>query len=230
VRRRGKPKKHLNSGSPGSLDYFCYVSRNKVDQLYEQIDPEAASEITELSRRESTVKAEASANWGIPHVLSLFRAGGSYGRTGVIQREVKVKETYSQKLKLVLAELAADQPIPPLVEDPEAEGEPSLWRHFEGLFQVDQPVMDPRSDSVITIVSSAAGREVHLDCSLRNFSEGPKPDGNFEINSANSRFFLGGATLAMKTVFLLISDSADKVVGSPLFLMLSPARYDANRL
>ena len=32
------------------IEYFCYVSRNKVDQLYEQLNPEADYELTEVRK------------------------------------------------------------------------------------------------------------------------------------------------------------------------------------
>lgn len=205
----------------GTLDYFCYISRNKVDQLYEQIDPEAAYEITETKMRERSVSAEAGLSWGIPHLLSLFRAGGTYGRKGVIQREAKVKETYIQKLKVVLSELARDAPIPPLNDLPAPDESKSRYRHFHGPFQMDGPVANPRVDSVVTLGSAQGTRELLLDCSLRNFSEGPMPDGTFMLNSANARFFQGDVTLSMTTVFIVLDLRPGKVVGSPLFLKLS---------
>lgn len=205
----------------GSLDYFCYVSRNKVDQLYEQVNPEAAAEITETKTRERSVSAEAGLSWGIPHVFSLFRAGGTYGKKGVIQREAKLKETYMQKLKVVLSELAKDAPIPPLAEAPAADEPQSAYRHFHGSFLPDRPVADPGVDDVITLGSSQGSRQLLLDCSLRNFSEGPLPDGTFMLNSANARFFKASLPLSMTTVFLVLELGPEKVIGSPLFLKLS---------
>jgi hypothetical protein len=205
----------------GTLDYFCYISRNKVDQLYEQIDPEAAYEITETKMRERSVSAEAGLSWGIPHLLSLFRTGGTYGRRGVIQREAKVKETYIQKLKVVLSELARDTPIPPLTDLPGPDESKSGYRHFHGEFRLDGPVANPRVDTVVTLGSAQGARELLLDCSLRNFSEGPMPDGTFTLNSANARFFQGDVTLSMTTVFIVLELRPEKVVGSPLFLKLS---------
>lgn len=83
-----------------ALDYFCYVSRNKVDQLYAQLDPEVDYDLTETRTKEHTVTADAHADWSILHVVKLFKAGGTYGRKGVIQREAKVKQTYMSKLGL----------------------------------------------------------------------------------------------------------------------------------
>jgi hypothetical protein len=207
----------------GDVEYFCYLSRNKIDQLYEQLDPDAGSEIIETRRSEREAAAETKVNWGIPHFLSLFQTGGSYGRKGMVQREAKVKHTYWQKLQVVLLALAAKSPIPPLdtlMED----GEPELagaYCHYQGRFMLDEPVDDPRVDAVVTLRSSVGNRSLLLDCSLRNFSEGPMPDGRFRIDSANERFFKGEFALPMTTVLLVLAASPERVVGSPLFLKLS---------
>lgn len=205
------------------MEYFCYVSRNKVDQLYEQVDPDAGAEITETRSTETDFTADAKIGWGVPHIISLFRIGGTYGRKGVIQREAKLKRTYIQKLETVLVALAAQAPIPPLSELVDAKSEvlSSAYYHFEGTLQVDTPVGDPRVDTVISLRSSVAGRPLLLDCSLRNFSEGPMPDGTFMLNSSNARFFEGNFPLPMKTVLLILGVGDERVIGSPLFLKLA---------
>ena len=200
----------------GSLDYFCYVSRNKVDQLYEQINSEAAFEITESKTRETSANAEAKLSWGIPHILSLFRIGGTYGRKEIIQREAKLKETYIGKLEMVLAALAKEAPIPPLAGVPTDDEPTSAYRHFHGSFRLDRPVADPRVDTVITLCSEAGTQEVLLDCSLRNFRESPMPDGTFMLNSANARFFSTDLALSMTTVFIVLELRPGRVIGSPL--------------
>ncbi|WP_344936612.1 hypothetical protein [Actinoplanes nipponensis] len=208
--------------SDGTLrvEYFCYISRAKIDQLYEQVDPEAAHEITETRSRESAVKGEAVADWGIPHVLKLFKTGASYGRTGRIQREAKIKRTYLGKLERVLVAIAEAEPIPDAgrIGHPSARG--SRFFHHEGELGLERPLAD-RSDTVVTLAGDLTGRPLLLDCSLRNFSEAVGPDGQPHVNSANHRFFTESMRFTMTTVFLLLEATADRVVGTPLFLKLS---------
>jgi hypothetical protein len=205
-----------------TVEYFCYISRAKVDQLYEQIEPEAGYEITELRSTESTVRADAGAEWGIPHVVKLFRAGASYGRTGKIQREAKVKRSYLQKLERVLLAIASDGSIPD-ARQALSNGSPRSggFLHHHGPFRVEPPVTTTGEDAVVTLVSKVGNRRLLLDCSLRNFSEGPGPDGRFMLNSANQRFFTGGIPLSMTTIFLVLDVSGRRIVGTPLFLKLA---------
>src|SRR5262249_40178798 len=77
----------LLQGGQHPVEYFCYISRNKVDQLYQQLDPNADYELKEIEQKDSTITADARANLGIGSIISLFRVGGSYGKKGRIQRE-----------------------------------------------------------------------------------------------------------------------------------------------
>lgn len=200
-----------------SLQYFCYVSRNKVDQLYDQLDPEAQYELTETKKKETSVKAEGQIGWGVGHIISLFRVGGTYGRTGIIQREAKVKRSYMSKLELVLADLARQRPILPVAD---LRTDSSGWRHHQGAFRVEGGVKDFRADSVVRLITDLNDGYLALDCSLRNFSEGVLPDGSFSVNSANVAFFSGEIPLTMETVFLALGSDGAKTIGSPLFLKL----------
>jgi hypothetical protein len=210
------------------LQYFCYLSRNKVDQLYEQIDPESSYEITELREKETTLTADAHADWTILHVVSLFRVGGTYGRRGRVQREAKVKQNYMTKLQAVCLALAKEAPIPPISTSAGDQLVQSSWFHHCGEFRVVEAVENPRSDAVVTLSADLGPKPLLLDCSLRNFSEGSLPDGSFVLNSANARFFKSDVALTMTTIFLLIELSSSRVVGSPLFLKLSLPQAQAS--
>lgn len=211
------PTPTATAGQNKQVVYFCYISRNKIDQLYEQIESDAVNEVTEIRTSETSLKGEATAAWGIPHVLKLFKGEASYGRTGRIQREVKVKRSYLQKLRTVLLALAESQSIPPL----SAQASVSHYYHYHGYFEVTEPLNDRSANAVVTITSNFRGRPLLLDCSLRNFTEGVLPDGSFSLNSANERFFHGDIALPLTTVFLLLEVTAERLVGTPLFLHIS---------
>ena len=202
------------------VEYFCYISRAKIDQLYEQIDSEAAHEITETRSRESAVKGNVTVDWGIPHVLKLFKTGASYGRTGRIQREAKIKRTYLGKLERVLVSITEAEPIPDAGRIGHPSARDARFFHHEGELAVERPLAD-QSDTVVTLIGNLAGRPLLLDCSLRNFSEAVGPDGKPQVNSANHRFFTESMRLPMTTVFLLLEATTERVIGTPLFLKLS---------
>lgn len=201
------------------IEYFCYVSRNKIDQLYQQLDPQADCEVTELAKQETDRKSD----WKVGQVLTLFSVGRSYGKSSVLQREMKVKRTYLEKLERVMLALAGDAPIPPVTDLHRWDMDLAAYYHYTGSFRVvaTQQELDLRTDAVVTLSSSIGDCQLLLDCSLRNFSEGPLPDGRFAVNSANERFFRRDLALTMTTVFLLLEVNQARVVGSPLFLKLA---------
>jgi hypothetical protein len=185
------------------------------------LDPEADYELTELRQKETSLSADAHMDWGIGQLLSLFRIGGTYGKKGMIQRELKIKQSYMTKLEIVSLALAKQAPILPATEIPQGPSSSSGWFHHSGLFRVERAISNPRVDALATLTTDLPGRPLLLDCSLRNFSEGPMADGTFNLTSANTRFFLADATLAMTTIFLLIESSATRVIGTPLFLKIA---------
>lgn len=218
--RRGR-RDGAAGAAGGQIEYFCYISRGKVDQLYEQVDPEAQYEITELRSTTTTTNGQLDTNWGVPQVITLFKVGGSYGRSGLIQREARVKLSYLHKLERVLLALAAERPVRDLAGPGHEEPTAPSYYHYSGKFRVASPVPS-HTGSVVTVTADLDdGRRLELDCSLRNFSEGPLPDGSFDINSANMRFFQEGMALRMTTVFLLLDATPERFVGTPLFLKLA---------
>ncbi|ONI75244.1 hypothetical protein ALI144C_41675 [Actinosynnema sp. ALI-1.44] len=205
-----------------AIEYFCYVSRNKIDQLYQQVDPEAEYEVTELAKQETDRKSD----WKVGQVLKLFSSGRSYGKKDVLQRERKVKQTYLEKLERVMLALASETAIPAASDLDRWDAGLSAYYHHSGVFRFGQGIADLSTSAVVTLKSSIGQRPLLLDCSLRNFSEGPQADGSFQLTSANNRFFSEGMPLTMTTVFLLLEAGQSRVVGSPLFLKLSVPETD----
>ncbi len=203
------------------MDYFCYISRTKVDQLYGGISPGSADEYTEQRTTEQDIGGNVEAGFSIASILNLFKSGLTYGRKGVIQREVKVKIEYVEKLRQVLLAITKDTPIPSLIESIRLSRFDSLYYHYQGAFKINEALTEAKVDKVITLRSTVLSRTLLLDCSLRFFSEGNQPDGVFPIHSGNMRFFDGNINLQLETVFLQLTRTAKKVIGTPLFLKLS---------
>lgn len=206
------------------MEYFCYISRSKVDQLFQSFGFEDTDEVTETKTSEQKVDSSASADLSFARILNLFKAGVTYGRTGTLQREKKIKTTYVMKLHQVLREINREQTILSFTESLPLSGpEPELYRWYQhkGLFQVEKPVQSTASDKIITIYTDIFSRKLFLDCSLRFFSEGNDPDGTFAVNSSNSRFFDGSMPLQFETIFMVLGHKGNDFVGTPLFLLLS---------
>ena len=202
------------------MEYFCYISRSKVDQLFHQLAPTDVDEWTEQHSTEQTLGADVEVDWNLARIISLFKGGITYGRKGIVQREQKLKLHYVEKLRRVLLAIAEKRPIPSLAEALRLDDFSSLYYHHLGHFRVAQPLREADSSVVLTLQTSLEGTVLLLDCSLRFFSEGNEPDGKFIIHSSNSRFFLGEIPLQMETVFLLLHREKGKLTGTPLCLKL----------
>ncbi len=121
----------------------------------------------------------------------------------------------------MLLALAKEKTIPSLTEALRSDTFQSLCYYHEGSFSPEKLIADmTNSDEVITIHTQALSYQLLLDCSLRFFSAGNEPDGNFHISSDTSSFFRHGYSLEFSTVFMLLSLKEKNIVGTPLFLKL----------
>jgi hypothetical protein len=215
---------HFRASGVGLVDYICYLSRSKVDGLYDQIHPERHEDITEQEQVERANSVDVQGGLSLGQIVNLFRGGITYGRRNVIQRERKVRVTYVEKLREILLNIAVDHGDIPNLQDALVSGaRDSLYYFHTGVFSCATPVEEStaREDLVVTLRSPVGGRTLLLDCSLRFFSESADRDGAFLIHSGNSRFFAGRLTLRMSGVIVLLGVTETEILGTPLFLQLS---------
>lgn len=203
------------------FDYFCYVSRSKVDMLWSQLQPEQVEEIVEQVSREHDRSAEIRAGFSLAAIVKMFDGGITYGRRNTIQRERKIKIAYTEKLREVLLVIAAASgDIPSLDDAPASQPLRSLYYWFEGDCLTSAPA-HPTVEDVVRIRSKCGNRQVLLDCSLRFFSEGPEADGRFLLHSGNRSFFNEEISLNLSGVIVVLKDLGHALIGTPLFLRLN---------
>jgi hypothetical protein len=201
------------------MDYFCYISRTKVDQLYETAAPDAVDEWIERKTRDRRVDAKASAGLSLAGIAKLFGGEVGYGSGSGVEIEKKVQVKYVEKLRVVLTAIAAEHGDIPSLADRLAKGDIPLYVHHLGEFRLTEPVRDPRSDQVVTLSSSIDGVSLLLDCSLRFFSS-TNEAGELIVHSSNHQFFAHQIPLTLETVFIFLHQEGSEVFGSPLFLIL----------
>jgi hypothetical protein len=208
---------------PRFCGYFCYISRAKVDQLFNNLAPVVADERTEQSTSEDIPILETQKDWDVAQIVTLFKTQPTYGLKGVIQREQKLKRHYVEKLRKILVAITEKEPIPSL-QKCLAEGHlENLYYHYTGSFTVDTPISHILpSTTVISLVSQLDKGTLLLDCSLRFFSDGNQPDQTFHVHSANYRFFEHKLPLTFESVFILLNRGDQEIFGTPLYLRLSP--------
>jgi hypothetical protein len=203
------------------MEYFCYISRSKIDQLFASIEDMNVDEWQETQTTEHDIGTKIGADLSIAKIVSIFKGEITYGRKGVVQRERKIKIQYVEKLQKVLMHLAKKQPIPDFIKALQTNELDSIYYHYSGSFRVREPITEPKSNSVVTLESKALSEDLHLDCSLRFFSESNEPDGSFLLHSTNSSFFSGAISLNFATAFILLGKNESSIVGTPLYLKLT---------
>jgi hypothetical protein len=203
------------------MEYFCYVSRDKVDQLFHNYFPRESDERQEIQTVENDIGTNVDAGVSVGGILNLFKGGITYGRKGAVQRERKVKIQYTEKLRKVLLVLAKEKPIPLLTNALQSGKLQLLSYHHEGAFYMKEPIdSEVKSNKIITICTEVLSHQLLLDCSLQFFSEGNEPDGTFRVRSATSRFFTDQLELQFATIFVLLGYKGKDIIGTPLFLKL----------
>ena len=201
------------------VDYICYISRSKVDQLYSQVDPLDAGEVTQTATTTKTLAASGGA--ATPTLLSLLKASLSYGRSDVVQTERKAKRQYSDKLRKLIEHLDGRNEILLFDQLLSTSSSPSNYFSYTGDFRVASPLAESApSHQVVTIESASARGKLLLDCSLRNFSDGNTAGGSFQVHSGNASFFSGRIALRFETVAIFLSHEKNLVYATPLYLVL----------
>lgn len=209
------------------LKYYCYISQNKVDNLYMQtssgnVEENEIQKKINLDLSMDTPKDRLS-------ILSLIGAELGYGASGVIQFNKKEKNQYAKKLDKVLSELDKENQIQYLYPDAPVITLNSLYYYTTAKFHVSDysNVIEEHGyvDGIVKIESepfAANGIKISLACSMKHFSD-TRSNGQYMIHSDNYYFFKEGAKIKFDTVFILVSfDSINKTIyGSPLFLAIS---------
>jgi SEFIR domain len=216
------PETEPDQTHPYFTDYFCYISRAKVDQLFNNLVPVFTDEWNKQSTSESNLALEAQSDWNIAQIVTLFKTGPTYGRKGVIQREQRVKLHYVEKLRRILVAITEEAAIPSLQKCLGEGTLSNLYYHYTGSFTLDTPISDTSPSTTIVSLRSQVDRvALVLDCSLRFFSDGNQSDQTFHVQSGNYRFFKHKLPLTLESVFILLNIRDQEILGTPLYLKLS---------
>lgn len=192
------------------MDYFCYISQGKVDQLYDSFTTAAPESWTEVEDHSKSKGASVGTD-----LLPWINTRITYGRNDTLRRSVKLKETYVHKLRQVLLRVR-----PHLV--------PFEWRsvltspgvtfyHHRASFRAR--VIE--KSAMAELRTADRERELLLHCSMKYFSDHPGDD-SIHITSSNHAFFEGDMPLELDTVFFVLHEEGARFLGSPLFLKLAP--------
>ena len=212
------------------LSYYCYISKNKVDDLFMQTPIGNIEENDTLKSVGLNVSADTQ-NEGIS-LLSLIGTDISFGANGTIQYNKKEKLQYAKKLKLVLKVLEREKQIFPLTDENISGPHNSLYYSIETKFHVsDESNINFDNEYVDGIVKlesdiiGRSGKKIILACSMKYFSD-TRSNGRYMIHSGNYFFFKEKMPINFFTVFVVSGYSTDNklILGSPLFLALADTK------
>lgn len=202
--------------------YFCYLSRNKIDDMYETLRDDVVLSEKRTRTTEKDINGELEASVGIPKIIDLIKGGLGFGYKGIMQYEKEVKQTYVNKLRYILENIDVSGNL----TNDLLEGKELTKRYYlyEGNFRVSNGNIDYSKQKVVTIESNIftefGDYVLVLDCSMKNFSD-VSPDGSYEIHSSNYGFFTRRMRVRFQTVFILLSAEDNVIYGSPLYLLLN---------
>lgn len=206
------------------MDYFAYISRSKVDMLYEQLPESLVNELSIESERESSVDFGIETKMGFTQWFLSVLAKASYGRKEKITYGRKIKETYAHKLEIVLLNLKKQNCIIDYNKCTKDNLAKIDYIFYDGEFVADMSCARYGEDRAVygyvTIKSKLyINNELYqliLDCSLSFFSD--TRNEKYYLHSGNIAFLLRGIPERFRTVVKITNLCGNTIFGSPLFL------------
>lgn len=194
------------------MEYYCYISQDKVDKLLAEFENQI---LTENSITSSNSSSEGF-NAGVSNVLTVLKANLKYGRTDVIQKNIKLKETYSNRLNRLLEHIAQNDKVN--IFNWSDHTAFNCYYYFEGDFKVkelDQQLL------MASIEITHDTMSLILDCSIKYFSDEPIQKNCIHIHSSNYAFFQRNLPTRFGALFFLTNINDTSFYGSPIFLKLN---------
>lgn len=205
------------------MRYICYLSKERVDELFETAFDHLVDTVDVTKGGETTVGAEV----GLTTVLAWLKAGLKFGQKESTGAVTKARVTAVSRLTDVLRYIERFARTADLNQDL-ISGKPfplADWYSFHTELTVK--VWQPGSPAV-ELFGYLGDWEVRLSCRARDFSGMYEEAGQLIPTSTNFYLFNGEVALPMGGLIRLISSSPrEKLLrGSALFLVLNPLEVD----
>jgi hypothetical protein len=189
-----------NTNASGPLQYYCYISHSKIDQLLSNLQPNGNQNFASSQSDPSHGEYEPQGSL-IP-----------YGRPDMFHRDAIRMRQRALRLHTLL-ELAAQSTREFMWE---YDGSHILYR-YSGKFSVME--ID-RENLIAKLVTEHGGCSLVLHCSLSNFSHTTILNGKASFQSTNYGFFVEKNPVHFEALFLLSSATKPHYYGSPICLKL----------
>lgn len=201
------------------MRYICYISKERLDSLFDQAFEGIVDEIIVDNLWEKT----KGGNFGI---LQFIKAGLSYGRREATSTQTRKRRTAVSRLSSVLEYLEREEKIGDLVSLISQRGVLDCdWYSVTADFSV--PKWERESQAVY-LVANIHSYQLKLSCTKADFS-GIHKEGEDDSPTSTNRFLFEGK-VALPMSGLIRLDSVNKkqrlILGAPLYLMLNPLNVD----
>jgi len=205
------------------MRYICYISKDRVDSLYEVAFDELVVGTTESSTREKSRRG----GFG---VLQILKAGISFGRKEATSAEKRKRVTAVSRLKNVVEYLKRETTIGDLASLIEKKGKLDCeWYTITAEFSIPEW---QRESTEVDLVADVHGYQLRLLCSKANFSGLHKEGEKYIASSTNRPLFEGKVKLPMSGLIRLAGAKKEErmIIRAPLYLVLNPLNVDLGEL
>jgi hypothetical protein len=204
------------------MRYLCYLSKDRVDSLFET----AFESIVDETTSESTRSASGDAEFGVSAILKLIKGGLKLGGKVSSSVETKRRQTAVSRLNAVIEDLKKSRSIMDLAGVIRSGGKfDAEW--YEVTTRLRVPLWNPDA-AAIDLRGEVESFSLSLACGKDNFS-GLYREGDRMIPTSTNRYlFEGKIALPMSGLVKLVGIEPDNRIlyGSPLYLVLNPLNED----
>lgn len=205
------------------MRYICYLSKQRVDELFETAFDHVVDTADVTKGEETTVGAEV----GLSAVLAWLKAGLKFGQKESTAAVAKARVTAVSRLTDVLRYIERSARTADLNESL-VSGKPLPQADWYS-FHAELTVKAWQSGApAVELFGYVGDWEIRLSCRTRDFSGIYEEAGQLIPTSTNYYLFNGEVALPMGGLIRLISNSPKEKLmrGSALFLVLNPLEVD----
>jgi hypothetical protein len=205
------------------MRYICYISKDRVDSLYEEAFDAIVDETIERNTREKSRRG----GFG---VLQVLKASISFGRKEATSAEKRKRVTAVSRLKSVVEYLESTVTIGDLASMIEKKGKLDLeWYTITAEFSIPEWQQESLE---VDLVANVDDYQLQLLCSKANFSGLHKEGEKYIASSTNRLLFEGKVKLPMSGLVRLAGVKKEQrlIICAPLYLVLNPLNVNLGEL
>lgn len=204
------------------MRYLCYISKERVDSLFESAFDGIVDGTTETAGAEKQLGGEV----GLSSLIAWLKAGLTFGYKSSNTSQSTKRKSAISRLEAVISFIDKTGSVCDLEEIIAERGQLTCdWYTVSTALRVASWTPD---SSRVELIGRVKDFQLRLSCGTANFS-GLFKEGDKYIPTSTNRFLFEGAA-ALPMTGLVILSSVDKkarvILATPLYLVLNPLNED----